>query len=91
MNLKLVDQVRAIATKHDAAPSQVALAWVLARGEDIVPIPGTKRRRYLEENVGSLDLVPDAEDLALLSDLQPAGERYPDMTSVKGDTAPLRT
>ncbi|MGH3941280.1 MAG: aldo/keto reductase [Pseudonocardiaceae bacterium] len=91
VNLKLVDQVRSIAAKYDAAASQVALAWVLARGEDVVPIPGTKRRRYLEENVGSLDLVLDAEDLAMLSDLQPAGERYPDMTWGTGDTAPLRT
>ena len=89
-NLELVGQIRSIAVRYDAAPSQVALAWVLARGEDVVPMPGTKRRRYLEENIGSLDLVLAPEGLARLSDLPPAGERYPDMSLVNGDTAPLR-
>lgn len=88
-NLELVGQVRSIAARYDATPSQVALAWVLARGEDVVPIPGTKRRRYLQENTGSLDITLSAEDLARLSDLRPAGERYPDMSWVDGDTAPL--
>ena len=88
-NLDLVDQVRSIATRHDATPSQVALAWVLARGQDVVPIPGTKRRRYLEENAESLDITLSVEDLARLSDLRPVGERYPDMSWVNRDTAPL--
>jgi aryl-alcohol dehydrogenase-like predicted oxidoreductase len=89
VNLELVNQVRSIATRYDATPSQVALAWVLARGEDVVSIPGTKRRRYLQENVGSLNLVLKTEDLDQLSDLRPAGERYPDMSWVERDTAPL--
>ncbi|KAK0349366.1 hypothetical protein LTR94_033430, partial [Friedmanniomyces endolithicus] len=54
-NLKLVDRLRAIAEEKGVTPAQLALAWVLAQGEDIVPIPGTKRRGYLEENVGALD------------------------------------
>jgi len=89
VNLELVNQVRSIAARYDATPSQVALAWVLARGEDVVSIPGTKRRRYLQENVGSLNLVLKTEDLDQLSDLRPAGERYPDMSWVERDTAPL--
>jgi aryl-alcohol dehydrogenase-like predicted oxidoreductase len=88
-NLELVDQVRSIAARYDATPSQVALAWVLARGQDVVPIPGTKRRRYLRENIGALDITLSTEDLAPLSDLKPAGERYPDMSSVNRDTARL--
>ncbi len=87
-NLELVAQVRSIAARYDATPSQVALAWVLARGQDVVPIPGTKRRRYLQENAGSLSITLSAEDLARLSDLNPAGERYPDMSWVNRDTAP---
>ncbi|MGH3943198.1 MAG: aldo/keto reductase [Pseudonocardiaceae bacterium] len=89
VNLELVGQIRSIASRYDATPSQVALAWVLARGEDVVPIPGTKQRRYLEENIGSLDLVLGAEEMARLSDLQPVGERYPDMTWVNRETAPF--
>jgi aryl-alcohol dehydrogenase-like predicted oxidoreductase len=89
VNLELVNQVRSIAARYDATPSQVALAWLLARGEDVVSIPGTKRRRYLQENVGSLNLVLKTEDLDQLSDLRPAGARYPDMSWVERDTAPL--
>ncbi len=88
-NLGLVGQIRSIAARYDATPSQVALAWVLARGQDVVPIPGTKRRRYLQENAGSLGITLSAEDLAELSDLKPVGERYPDMSWVERDTAPL--
>ncbi|MGH8881139.1 MAG: aldo/keto reductase, partial [Stackebrandtia sp.] len=88
-NLELVGQIRVIAARYDATPSQVALAWVLARGEDVVPIPGTKRRRYLQENAGSLDITLSADDLVALSELQPVGERYPDMSWVNRDTAPL--
>lgn len=89
LGIGLVGQVRSIAARYDATPSQVALAWVLARGQDVVPIPGTKRRRYLQENTGSLDITLSAEDLVRLSDLKPAGERYPDMSWVDRDTAPL--
>ncbi|HEY6424377.1 MAG TPA: aldo/keto reductase [Pseudonocardiaceae bacterium] len=88
-NLELVDQIRSIAARYEATPAQVALAWVLARGQDVVPIPGTKRRGYLQENIGALDITLSTEDLARLSDLKPAGERYPDMSWANRDTAPL--
>jgi aryl-alcohol dehydrogenase-like predicted oxidoreductase len=88
-NLALVEQVRAIARQYDATPGQVALAWVLAQGNDVVPIPGTKRRRYLEENWAAIGLKLSADDLESLSGLTPAGTRYPDMAWVAGRTAPL--
>jgi aryl-alcohol dehydrogenase-like predicted oxidoreductase len=88
-NLTLVEEIRSIAARYDAMPSQVALAWVLARGEDVVPIPGTKRRRYLEENVAALRLELTREDLDRLSNLRPVGDRYPDMSWAERDTAPL--
>ena len=62
-NIKIVEVVDAIAAEHEATAAQVALAWVHARGEDIAPIPGTKRRSYLEYNVGALDVTLTAEDL----------------------------
>ncbi|MET7281533.1 aldo/keto reductase [Kribbella sp. NPDC005582] len=88
-NLALVDRVRAVAARLGATPGQVALAWVLAQGNDIAPIPGTKRRKYLEENAGALSVELSEEDLAALSELTPAGTRYPDMDWVAGKTAPL--
>jgi aryl-alcohol dehydrogenase-like predicted oxidoreductase len=82
-NVAIVERIDAIAAKHDATPAQVALAWVHAQGEDVVPIPGTKRRRYVEENVGALDVELTAEDLASLDEAgQAAGDRYADMSSV---------
>ena len=85
-NLKLADRVREIADSKDATPAQLALAWVLHQGQDIVPIPGTKRRRYLEENVAALELELDAETLRALDEILPLGaakgERYTDMTRV---------
>jgi aryl-alcohol dehydrogenase-like predicted oxidoreductase len=79
-NLRLVEKVKSIATELGCTPAQLALAWVLAQGDDIVPIPGTKRRRYLEENLGALALRPSASQLAALSAEFPlnaaAGERY---------------
>ena len=86
-NLALVGVVRAIASAHAATPGQVALAWLLAQGPDVVPIPGTKRVRYLEENVGALALELSADDLGRLDALRPEGDRYPDMTWVERDTA----
>jgi aryl-alcohol dehydrogenase-like predicted oxidoreductase len=81
-NLALVDQVRALAAEKGAAASQLALAWVLSRGEDIIPIPGTKHRRYLEENVAAKDLKLTPDDLARLEAVAPrgaaSGERYPE-------------
>jgi aryl-alcohol dehydrogenase-like predicted oxidoreductase len=80
-NIALVRVVEAIAAEHGATPSQVALAWVRSRGEDIVPIPGTKRRRYLEENVGALGVALTQSDLARIDAAFPpgaaVGERYP--------------
>ncbi len=88
-NLALVEEIRAVASRYDATPGQVALAWVLAQGNDVAPIPGTKRRKYLVENARALDLVLSDEDVAALSRLTPAGTRYPDMSWVERTTAPL--
>jgi aryl-alcohol dehydrogenase-like predicted oxidoreductase len=81
-NLDLVHSVEEIAKEKDCKPSQLALAWVLAQGEDIVPIPGTKRRKYLEENVAAIDVKLTAEDLLRLDEAFPggaaAGMRYPE-------------
>jgi len=85
-NLRLVQQVEEIAAGKGVAASQLALAWVLARGDDVVPIPGTKRRSYLEQNVAADDIVLTEEDLQRLDEILPpgatAGARYGDMTSV---------
>ncbi|MBJ7532850.1 aldo/keto reductase [Rhodomicrobium vannielii ATCC 17100] len=79
-NMKIVDAVKAIAKAHGAAPGQVALAWLLAQGSDIVPIPGTKRRKYLEENADAAQLHLTADDLAALDEAAPrgaaSGDRY---------------
>ena len=81
-NLALVDKVRELAREKDCTPAQLALAWVLAQAEHIVPIPGTRRIRNLEENVGALEVQLDAEDLATIEAVFPAGatagERYPE-------------
>jgi aryl-alcohol dehydrogenase-like predicted oxidoreductase len=80
-NLRLVDRVKQIAREKDATPSQLALAWVLAQGKDIVPIPGTKKRRYLEENARAAEVKLTPEDLRRIAEAAPkgvaAGERYP--------------
>ncbi|MDQ3912775.1 MAG: aldo/keto reductase [Actinomycetota bacterium] len=79
-NLEVVGKVREIASEKGATPSQLALAWLLSRGEDIVPIPGTKRREYLEENVAATEIKLTDEDLARIEEAAPAGvaagERY---------------
>ena len=85
-NLELVAVVREIAASLDATPGQVALAWLQAQGDDVVPIPGTKRRRYLEENVAALDLELSADDVARLERLTPVGARYADPGWVNRDT-----
>ncbi len=81
-NLDLAERVREIATEKEATPGQLALAWLLAQGEDIVPIPGTKRRERLEENVGATDVELTEDDLARIEEAVPrgaaAGERYPE-------------
>ena len=85
-NLQMVEVVKDIAKEKECTPGQVALAWLYEQGDDVVPIPGTKRRRYLEENVQALDVKLDAEDLARLDRLAPAGDRHADMTFVNRDT-----
>ncbi len=81
-NLDLVKEVEEIAREKGCQPSQLALAWVLAQGDDIVPIPGTKRRKYLEENAAAVDLKLTPDDLRRLSEVFPsgaaAGLRYPE-------------
>jgi aryl-alcohol dehydrogenase-like predicted oxidoreductase len=85
-NLELVAKVEEIAKEKGCTPSQLALAWVLAQGEDIVPIPGTKRIKYLEENIGALDVRLTEDDLRRIDEAFPkgatAGNRYPDMSTV---------
>lgn len=80
-NLRLVETVRGIAAEIGCTPGQLALAWVLAQGDDVIPIPGTKRRKYLEENLGALTVRLTPEHLATLDAACPldvaAGERYP--------------
>jgi aryl-alcohol dehydrogenase-like predicted oxidoreductase len=77
-NQTLVDVVRRVAERKGATPAQIALAWVLAQGQDVVPIPGTKRVRYLEDNLGAVNVALDAADLAELDTIKDnvAGERY---------------
>jgi aryl-alcohol dehydrogenase-like predicted oxidoreductase len=76
-NLAIVDRVRAVADRHGATPAQIALAWVLAQGPHVAPIPGTKRLRYLEENLSAATIVLDDDDRADLDALPPAvGTRY---------------
>jgi len=81
-NLDLVKRVHGIAVQKGCTPAQLALAWVLSQGEDIIPIPGTKRRTFLEENLGALDVRLTPEDLARIEEAMPkgvaAGMRYPE-------------
>ena len=81
-NLELAARVRELAAERGATPAQLALAWVLHQGDDVVPIPGTKRRAYLEQNAAATALKLDAADLAALGEALPpgaaAGERYPE-------------
>ena len=87
-NIALVAEVRELAAAKGVPPGQLALAWVLAQGDDIVPIPGTKRRKYLEENAGALEVQLSADDLAAIEKFaigsEVAGDRYaaPGMASV---------
>src|SRR5437868_1610380 len=80
-NLDLVKRVEAIAKEKKCTASQLALAWLLAQGEDIIPIPGTKRKKYLEENAGALQLKLTKDDLRRIDEVAPhgaaAGDRYP--------------
>ncbi|PLS08619.1 aldo/keto reductase [Neobacillus cucumis] len=82
LNLDLVNKIKEIASEKNCKPSQLALAWLLAQGDDIVPIPGTKRIQYLEENIGALSISLTDSDLARINEVAPkgaaAGERYPE-------------
>ncbi len=79
-NLALVDKIKEIAGEKNCTPAQLALAWVLAQGENIIPIPGTRREKYLRENMAALDVILTADDLARINDALPvgaaAGTRY---------------
>jgi aryl-alcohol dehydrogenase-like predicted oxidoreductase len=85
-NAALVETVVALAAEKGVTPAQVALAWVLSRGDDVVPIPGTKRRTYLEQNVAAAGIELSMDELERLEQAFPrgaaAGERYPDMSSI---------
>jgi aryl-alcohol dehydrogenase-like predicted oxidoreductase len=85
-NLAIVERIKAIATEKSVTPAQLALAWVLAQGQDIVPIPGTKRRAYLEQNLGALSIRLTSEELRRINGVLPkgaaAGDRYADMSRV---------
>jgi aryl-alcohol dehydrogenase-like predicted oxidoreductase len=83
-NLALVDRVRELAERKGCTPGQVALAWVLAQGDDVVPIPGTKRQRYLEENLAAVEVTLDDDDLAWVDANigEAEGDRYADMGTV---------
>jgi aryl-alcohol dehydrogenase-like predicted oxidoreductase len=85
-NLQLVERVKEIAAEKGVTPGQLAIAWLLAQGDDIVPIPGTKRRSYLEENVAAANITLTPAELERIDEVAPkdfaAGDRYPDMSSV---------
>src|SRR3954469_9124359 len=85
-NLELLARVNEIAAAKKVTPGQLALAWLLTRGEDVVPIPGTKRLTYLEENVAAAEITFTAEELRRIDEAAPpgaaAGQRYPDMSTV---------
>ncbi len=87
-NLDLVEAVKRLAADNDATPAQLALAWVLHQGDDIVPIPGTTNPDHLDDNVDALDVALDASDLDRLGEIAPkgaaAGDRYPNMSTVDG-------
>lgn len=85
-NLDLVAKIEEMAEEKGCRPAQLALAWLLAQGEDIVPIPGTKRIKYLDENIGALEVELSEQDLEQINEMAPkgaaSGDRYPDMRSV---------
>jgi len=94
-NLKLVDSISALAKKKNCTPGQLTLAWLLAQGDDIIPIPGTKKIKYLEENLGALDVKLSAsEEKEIRAEVEKTevhGSRYPEafMASLFADTVPL--
>jgi aryl-alcohol dehydrogenase-like predicted oxidoreductase len=84
-NLRIVAEIEAVANEAGATPAQVALAWLLAQGDDIVPIPGTRRVSRLEENAGAASVTLSPDQLARLDSIRPpAGDRYADMSPLNG-------
>ena len=87
-NLDLVTKVKEIAAEKQVTAAQLALAWLLAQGPDVVPIPGTKRRKYLDDNVAALEVHLSDDDLARIDAVAPrgaaSGDRYPDMRAIRG-------
>jgi aryl-alcohol dehydrogenase-like predicted oxidoreductase len=85
-NRELAERVKALAAEKGCTPAQLALAWVLSRGDDVAPIPGTKRRTYLEENAAAAQITLTDEELQQLDEAFPpgaaAGQRYADMSSI---------
>jgi aryl-alcohol dehydrogenase-like predicted oxidoreductase len=85
-NLRILERVQELAEEHDCSPGQLALAWVLHQGDDVVPIPGTKRRAYLEQNVAAIEIGLGEDDLRRLDEAAPpgtaAGDRYADMSPI---------
>jgi aryl-alcohol dehydrogenase-like predicted oxidoreductase len=85
-NLEIVDRVKELADRKQCTPGQLALAWLLAQGGHIVPIPGTKKRERLRENLGAVDIELNQDELQLLDQLAPAGAtagaRYPNMSTI---------
>jgi aryl-alcohol dehydrogenase-like predicted oxidoreductase len=88
-NRDAVAVVGEVAEAHGCTPGQVALAWVLAQGDDVVPIPGTKRTSYLEQNAAAADVSLTADDLARLDEVRVATPRYADATWINRSTPPL--
>jgi len=88
-NLDLVKHIEEIASEKHCTPAQLALAWVLAQGDDIVPIPGTKRRKYLEQNLGAINIKLSRKDLERIDQVAPknvaAGTRYPEAAMARID------
>jgi aryl-alcohol dehydrogenase-like predicted oxidoreductase len=81
-NIAIVERIDALAAAKGCTPAQVALAWVHAQGNDIAPIPGTKRRTYLEDNLGALGIYFTDDELSQLGNIAVHGDRYPDMSAV---------
>ena len=92
-NIGMVERVRQLAAEKGVLPGQLALAWLFSQGDDVVPIPGTKRRRYLEENVAAEQITLTADDLARIEEAAPpgaaAGDRYTDMSAIGRESAPV--
>jgi len=79
-NLANLEIIRRVAERHHASHAQIALAWVLSKGEDVIPIPGTKRVRYLEENIAATDVQLTSAEIDELESIRPYGERYPEVS-----------